>query len=173
MNTKIKIKRTKYFIITDEIGIDHSGWLKLLNPICKMIESRVKFPIDVQFKVSGEYTFYINDRIEIPVSGNETLDEINWIICHEFRHHMQNCDLLLNKCIYNGDRRFLIKVLKTKSRNWADEYHDILPEEQDANNFASDITGIYFKYTHYLNAKRVNPPKNLIRYKRTVSTKKG
>jgi len=184
---KPKIKKFKFFTVIDYIGINHSNWLKLLNPICRNLPCKIPFPLTIIFKITEEMeksvepayqeTFYVNDRVEVLLLGNESPREIDWTVAHEFRHHWQHHDPLLYKFIYNGDRRFLIKVMEEKTGekytpSRTPTYYDLLPEEQDANNFAHMITGTYFKFLHYLDKKRVRPRKNYVMYKRRKRKKR-
>lgn len=130
-------------------------WQEILHPyVVKTIDILV-YPVSIIIRPSSKNNAWYTGKPEIiiEVSSSMTLEELNWTFMHEFRHHMQE-DPLLNAQLMNSDREYLIKILqscgKLTRRKVLEKFHDLMPEEIDANMFATEIMKYIFKHRRFL-----------------------
>jgi len=113
------------------------------------------YPISVIIRPSSKNNAWYTGKPEIiiEVSQSMTIEELNWTFMHEFRHHMQE-DPLLNAQLMNPDRECLIRMLqsygKLTRKEALEKFHDLMPEEIDANTFATEVVGYMFKHRRFL-----------------------
>lgn len=130
-------------------------WQEILYPYVEKTIDILVYPISVMIHPSSKNNaWYVGKpEIIIEVCSSMSLEELNWTFMHEFRHHMQK-DPLLKAQLMNPDREQLIKILqsygKLTRKEVLEKFHDLMPEEIDANIFATEIMGYIFKHRQFL-----------------------
>ena len=130
-------------------------WQEILRPYVEKTIDILPYPISVIICPSSKSNaWYVGKpEIIIEVAPSMTFEELNWTFMHEFRHHMQK-EPLLKAQLMNPDREQLIKILqshgKLTRKDTLEKFHDVMPEEVDANAFATEIMGYIFKHRQFL-----------------------
>lgn len=152
MRKKIKFLKVKN---STKLKLPIDLWQEILHPYVEKTINILIYPISVIFRAASKNNAWYTAKPEIiiEITPSMTLEELNWTFMHEFRHHMQE-DPLLNAQLMNSDREQLIRILqsygKLTRKEVLEKFHDLMPEEIDANIFATEIMGYVFKHRRFL-----------------------